>query len=539
MAKEILYAKDAREKMLFGVDKLADTVKVTIGPKGRNVILEKSYGSPLITNDGVTIAKEIELEDAYENMGAKLVQEVASRTNDQAGDGTTTATILAQAMIHEGVRAVDKGFNPVLVKQGMELASKEVSKKLLEKSRKIETNQDIASVASISSGHQDIGDIIAKAMEKVGNSGVISVDESKGFETELEIVEGMQYDKGYISPYMVSDTEKMEVVLENPYVLVTDQKVSSIKDILPLLEQIVKQNKPLLIIADDLENEVVSTLIVNKLRGTFNVVATKAPGFGDNQKEMLRDIAALTGATFYAKDLNMDLIELKIEDLGQAKKIVVTKDSTTILEGQGNKTSIEERVKIIKEHLNKATSDFDKKRLQERLGKLTDGVAILKVGATTETELKEKKLRIEDALNATKAAVEEGIVIGGGSILVSIYNELKGQLQDSNNDVQRGINIVLESLLQPIYQIAENAGYDGVEIVGKQKLAKDLIGFDAKTGEWVNMIEKGIIDPTKVTRKAVLNAASIASMFITSEAAVVNVKEEKPTVNMPMNPGMY
>ncbi|MGE4320983.1 MAG: chaperonin GroEL [Acholeplasmataceae bacterium] len=539
MAKDILYAKDAREKMLHGVDKLADTVKVTIGPKGRNVVLEKSYGSPLITNDGVTIAKEIELEDPYENMGAKLVQEVASRTNDQAGDGTTTATILAQAMIHEGVRSIDKGFNPVLVKQGMEMASKEVSKKLLEKTRKIETNQDIASVASISSGHPEIGEIIAKAMEKVGNSGVISVDESKGFETELEIVEGMQYDKGYISPYMISDTEKMEVALENTYVLVTDQKISTIKDILPLLEQVVKQNKPLFIIADDLENEVVSTLIVNKLRGTFNVVATKAPGFGDNQKEMLRDIASLTGATFYAKDLNMDLTELKIEDLGQAKKIVVTKDSTTILEGQGKKTSVEDRVKIIKEQLNKATSDFDKKRLQERLGKLTDGIAILKVGATTETELKEKKLRIEDALNATKAAVEEGIVIGGGSILVSIYNDLKGQLQDSNNDIQRGINIVLESLLQPIYQIAENAGYDGVEIVEKQKLAKDLIGFDAKTGEWGNMIEKGIIDPTKVTRQAVLNAASIASMFITSEAAVVNVKEEKPTVNMPMNPGMY
>jgi chaperonin GroEL len=539
MAKEIQYAKDAREKMLRGVDKLADTVKVTIGPKGRNVILEKSYGSPLITNDGVTIAKEIELADAYENMGAKLVQEVASRTNDQAGDGTTTATILAQAMIHEGVRSIDKGFNPVLVKQGMEMASKEVSKKLLEKTRKIETNQDIASVASISSGHPEIGEIIAKAMEKVGNSGVISVDESKGFETELEIVEGMQYDKGYISPYMVSDTEKMDVALENTYVLVTDQKISTIKDILPLLEQVVKQNKPLFIIADDLENEVVSTLIVNKLRGTFNVVATKAPGFGDNQKEMLRDIAALTGATFYAKDLNMDLTELKIEDLGQAKKIMVTKDSTTILEGQGKKTSVEERVKIIREQLNKATSDFDKKRLQERLGKLTDGVAILKVGATTETELKEKKLRIEDALNATKAAVEEGIVIGGGSILVSIYNDLKGQLQDSNNDIQRGINIVLESLLRPIYQIAENAGYDGVEIVEKQKLAKDLMGFDAKTGEWGNMIEKGIIDPTKVTRKAVLNAASIAAMFITSEAAVVNIKEEKSTPNVPMNPGMY
>lgn len=539
MAKDILYAKDAREKMLRGVDKLADTVKITVGPKGRNVILEKSYGSPLITNDGVTIAKEIDLEDQYENMGAKLVQEVASRTNDQAGDGTTTATILAQAMIHEAVRSIDKGFNPVLVKEGMERASKEVSKRLLEKTRTVDTNQDIASVASISSGHSEIGEIIAKAMEKVGKNGVISVDESKGFETELELVEGMQYDKGYISPYMVNDTEKMEVSLENAYVLVTDQKITTIKDILPLLEQVVKQNKPLFIIADDLENEVVSTLIVNKLRGTFNVVATKAPGFGDNQKEMLLDIATLTGATFYSKDLNMDLTELTIVDLGQAKKIIVTKDSTTILEGQGEKSSVEERISLIKQHLKKATSEYDTKRLKERLGKLTDGVAILKVGATTETELKEKKLRIEDALNATKAAVEEGIVIGGGSVLVSIYNELKGTLKDDDNDVQRGINIVLESLLQPIFQIAENAGYDGVEIVEQQKVADNLIGFDAKKGIWVNMIEAGIIDPTKVTRNAVLNAASIASLFITSEAAVVSKKEDKPITNRAMEPGIY
>jgi len=539
MAKDILYAKDAREKMLRGVDKLADTVKITVGPKGRNVILEKSYGSPLITNDGVTIAKEIDLEDQYENMGAKLVQEVASRTNDQAGDGTTTATILAQAMIHEAVRSIDKGFNPVLVKEGMERASKEVSKRLLEKTRTVDTNQDIASVASISSGHSEIGEIIAKAMEKVGKNGVISVDESKGFETELELVEGMQYDKGYISPYMVNDTEKMEVSLENAYVLVTDQKITTIKDILPLLEQVVKQNKPLFIIADDLENEVVSTLIVNKLRGTFNVVATKAPGFGDNQKETLLDIATLTGATFYSKDLNMDLTELTIVDLGQAKKIIVTKDSTTILEGQGEKSSVEERISLIKKRLKKATSEYDTKRLKERLGKLTDGVAILKVGATTETELKEKKLRIEDALNATKAAVEEGIVIGGGSVLVSIYNELKGTLKDDDNDVQRGINIVLESLLQPIFQIAENAGYDGVEIVEQQKVADNLIGFDAKKGIWVNMIEAGIIDPTKVTRNAVLNAASIASLFITSEAAVVSKKEDKPITNRAMEPGIY
>ncbi|MEC9485848.1 MAG: chaperonin GroEL [Candidatus Izemoplasma sp.] len=539
MAKQILYSRDAREKMLKGVDKLADTVKVTLGPKGRNVILEKSYGSPLITNDGVTIAKEIDFKDAYENMGAKLVQEVASKTNDQAGDGTTTATVLAQAVIHEGLRAVDKGANPVLLKEGMDLASKKISKLLLDKTRTLETSQDIASVASISSGSEEIGEIIAHAMDKVGRNGVINVDESKGFETELELVEGMQYDKGYISPYMVSDTEKMEVDLENAYILVTDQKISTIKDILPLLESVVESNKPLFIIADDIENEVVSTLIVNKLRGTFNVVATKAPGFGDNQKEMLMDIAALTGAKFYAKDLNMHIKDMSIEDLGTAKKIAVTKDSTTILEGAGNKKDIDERVKTIKERLNNASSDYNKKQLKERLGKLTDGVAMLKVGATTETELKEKKLRIEDALNATKAAVDEGIVIGGGSILIDIYNELKGTLTHDDLDTQKGINIVLESLLKPLYQIAENAGYDGIEIVEKQKTQKPNIGFNAKTGQWVNMLDAGIIDPTKVTRNAVLNASSIAAMFVTTEAAVVSIEEEKSTQTPPTNPGLY
>jgi len=537
MSKEIIYAKEARKRMLEGVDKLANTVKVTIGPKGRNVLLEKSYGSPLITNDGVTIAKEIELEDSYQNMGAKLVGEVASKTNDQAGDGTTTATVLAQAMIHEGIRQVDKGANPVLLKEGIQLASKEVSKLLLEKTRTLDSNHDIASVASISSGSEDIGQLIAKAMDKVGKAGVIRVDESKGFDTELELVEGMQYDKGYISPYMVNDRETMEVALDNAYILVTDHKIQTIKELLPLLEQVVEQNKPLFILADDLENDVVSTLIVNKLRGTFNVVATKAPGFGDNQKELLTDIATLTGATFYAKDLSMDLKDLTIDDLGQAKKIIVTKDSTTILEGQGEKKDIEERVSIIKEQLDRATSEFDQKRIRERLGKLTDGIAVLKVGATTETELKEKKLRIEDALNATKAAVEEGIVIGGGAILVAIYNQLKGQLQTENQDIQKGINIVLESLLSPTYQIAENAGYDGIEIVEKQKQAKKDVGFNAKTGEFVNMIKHGIIDPTKVTRNAVLNAASIAGMFITTEAAVVSIKEESS--QSPAMPPMY
>lgn len=537
MSKQVLFSKDARNKMLNGVDQLANTVKITLGPKGRNVILEKSYGAPLITNDGVTIAKEIELKDKYENMGAKLVQEVASKTNDAAGDGTTTATLLAQAMIHEGIRAVDRGANPVLLKEGIDKASKAVSSHILSHTRILETNQDIASVARVSSGSAEIGDIIAKAMDKVGKSGVISVDESKGFDTELELVEGLQYDKGYISPYMVSDREKMEVTLENAYVLVTDQKISTLKDILPVLEQVVEANKPLLLIADDLENEVTSTLIVNKLRGTFNVVATKAPGFGDNQKDMLTDIAYLTGANFYAKDLKMELKDMKLEDLGFAKKIIVTKDNTTILEGSGNKTLIEERVSEIRKQIENATSDYDKKRLNERLGKLTDGIAILKVGAVSEVELKEKKLRIEDALNATKAAVEEGIVVGGGASLVEAYNALKDALKDDNQDVQKGINIVLEALLKPIYQIAENAGFDGKEIMTLQMQAQKDMGFDAKAGAWVNMIEKGIIDPTKVTRSAVLNAASIAAMFITTEAAVVELPKEESS--SPQMPEMY
>ncbi|MFP4479061.1 MAG: chaperonin GroEL, partial [Candidatus Izemoplasmatales bacterium] len=457
---------------------------------------------------------------------------------DQAGDGTTTATVLAQAMIREGLRYIDKGVNPVLLKEGINQAAKEVSKRLLEKTRTLDSSQDIASIASISSGSQEIGDLIAKAMDKVGKNGVIQVDESKGFDTELELVEGMQYDKGYISPYMVTNREKMEVDLENTYVLLTDQKISTIKDILPILEQVIEENKPLLIVADDIENEVVSTLIVNKLRGTFNVVATKAPGFGDNQKDLLEDIATITNAKFIAKDLNMDLKDIQLEDLGVAKKVFVTKDSTTILEGTGKKDSIEKRVQTIKDQIENTSSDYDKKRLKERLGKLTDGIAILKVGATTETELKEKKLRIEDALNATKAAVEEGVVIGGGAILVDIYNELKGHLTVDDKDVQKGINIVLESLLSPTYQIAENSGYDGIDIVEELKKAKKDFGFNAKTGDFVNMIDTGIIDPTKVTRNAVLNAASIAGMFITTEAAVVTIKE-KNDESPAMNPNMY
>jgi chaperonin GroEL len=526
MSKKILYSATARNRMKNGVDKLADTLGVTLGPKGRNVVLEKSYGSPLITNDGVTIAKEIDFEDRYENMGAQLVKEVASKTNDQAGDGTTTATMLARSMIENGMEALDKGANPVFLREGIDKASKAVREKILEFSRTIDTSRDIASVATVSSGSSEVGDIIAKAMDKVGKNGVITVDESKGFETELEVVEGMQYDKGYISPYMVSDREKMNVELEDAYVLVTDQKIATIKDVLPVLEQVVEENKPLFIIASDIENEVVSTLVVNKLRGTFNVVATKAPSFGDNQKAMLADIATLTGATFYSKDLDMDIKEASTETLGLAKKIVVTKDSTTILEGGGNASAIEERVEEIRHKIENSENEHDVKKLRERLGKLTDGVAIIKVGATTETELKEKKLRIEDALNATKAAVEEGIVLGGGAVLVNAYNALKDSLKDETVDVQKGINIVLNALLKPIHIIAENAGYDGNEIVDMQKSAKKNMGFDAKKGQWVDMLKEGIIDPTKVTRNAVQNAASIAGMFITTEAAVVKSDDD-------------
>jgi chaperonin GroL len=539
MSKEIRYSKEARTAMLKGVDYLANAVKVTMGPKGRNVVLDKGYGSPLITNDGVTIAKEIELEDVFENMGAKLVYEVANNTNDVAGDGTTTATLLAQVMIQEGLKSVEKGVNPVLMREGIEIASKEVAKRLLEKSRKVDTNNDVASVATISSGSKEIGEIIASAMEKVGKDGVINVDESKGFDTELEIVEGLQYDKGYISPYMVSNREKMEIELENAYVLITDQKINTIQEILPILEKIMQASKPLLIIADDIESEVISTLIVNKLRGTFNVVATKAPGFGDNQKELLQDIAVMTGAVVYAKDLNQDLKEMELTDLGNASKIVVAKDSTTIIDGASDNEALISRKEEIKQHISHSTSDYDIKRYQERLAKLTNGVAVIKVGATTESELQEKKLRIEDALNATKAAVSEGIVIGGGAALVEIYNQLKIVLKDDNLDIQKGINIVLGALTAPVYQIAENAGFDGIDIVEQQKVSEVNIGFDAKNGQWVDMFERGIVDPTKVTRSAVLNAASISGLFITTEAAVGSVKDEEPVMPAGGMGGMY
>ena len=538
MAKEVRFSSDARKAMLKGVNTLADAVCITLGPKGRNVVLEKSYGSPLITNDGVTIAKEIELEDKFENMGAKLVYEVANNTNDVAGDGTTTATILARNMIVNGMKAVDKGCNPVLMREGIEYASKEVAKTILKNSRQVETSSDVASVATISAGSKEIGDLIAKAMDKVGRDGIINVDESNGFDDELEISEGMQYDKGYVSPYMVSDREKMTVELENPYVLVTNSKINNLQEILPVLEQVLKTNQPLLIIAEDYENEVISTLVLNKLRGTFNVVATKAPGFGDNQKEMLQDIAALTNAKFYNKDLNMKLEDLQLDELGTIKKVIVTKDNTTMIGANENNSELNARIEEIRSRIADTTNEHDRKQFQERLGKLTNGVATIKVGATTESELKEKKLRIEDALNATKAAVAEGIVIGGGACLVEAYKELKPVLKNDNVDVQKGINIVMESLLAPICQIAENAGYNSEDIVDMQKNADKNIGFDAKNGEWVDMFEKGIIDPTKVSRSALLNAASISALFITTEAGVAEIKSDEPAAPA-MAGGMY
>jgi len=538
MAKDVTFGKNARDLMLEGVDTLANTVKITLGPKGRNVVLDKGYGSPLITNDGVSIAREIELSDKYQNMAAKLVYEVANKTNDVAGDGTTTATLLAQSFIHKGVEYVEKGANPVLIRQGIEKAGRAVGDELLKISRPVNTNEDIESVATISAGDAEIGKIIAQAMEKVGKNGVISVDESKTSETTLSVVQGMQYDKGYMSPYMVTDRDKMTCELEDALVLVTDQKVSNINDILPLLQQVVDSHKPLLIIADDVDNDVMSTLIVNKLRGTFNVVCTKAPEFGDNQKNMLEDIAIMTGAKFYSKDLAMELKDATIEGLGSAKKITVTKDNTTIIDGAGEKTEIDNRINELTNQEANATSDYDKKKYASRIAKLSNGVAVIKVGAVTETELKDKKLRIEDALNATKAAVSEGIVIGGGAALIQVYNTLKGTLKDKNPDVNKGILAVIDSLSAPLYQIAANAGYEASDIVSKQKRLRNNIGFDAREGKWVDMFEAGIVDPTKVTRSAILNAASISALFVTTEAAVAEIKEDKPA-SQPAAPDMY
>ncbi|PHL03908.1 chaperonin GroEL [Enterococcus faecium] len=536
MAKELKFAEDARAAMLRGVDKLADTVKVTLGPKGRNVVLEKSYGSPLITNDGVTIAKEIELEDHFENMGAKLVSEVASKTNDIAGDGTTTATVLTQAIVHEGLKNVTAGANPLGIRRGIELATKAAVEELHNISTVVDSKEAIAQVAAVSSGSDKVGHLIADAMEKVGNDGVITIEESKGIETELDVVEGMQFDRGYLSQYMVTDNDKMEAVLENPYILITDKKISNIQDILPLLEQILQQSRPLLIIADDVDGEALPTLVLNKIRGTFNVVAVKAPGFGDRRKAMLEDIAILTGGTVITDDLGLELKDATIENLGNASKVVVDKDNTTIVEGSGEKEAIEARVQLIKNQIAETTSDFDREKLQERLAKLAGGVAVVKVGAATETELKELKLRIEDALNATRAAVEEGMVSGGGTALVNVISKVSAV--EAEGDVATGIKIVVRALEEPIRQIAENAGYEGSVIVDKLKNVELGTGFNAATGEWVNMVEAGIVDPTKVTRSALQNAASVSALLLTTEAVVADKPEPAAPAAPAMDPSM-
>ncbi len=524
MAKDIKFNEDARRAMLRGVDQLADAVKVTLGPKGRNVVLEKKFGSPLITNDGVTIAKEIELEDAFENMGAKLVSEVASKTNDVAGDGTTTATVLAQAMIQEGLKNVTAGANPVGVRKGIEKAVATAVEELHNISKQIEDKESIAQVASISSGDEEVGQLIAEAMERVGNDGVITIEESKGFTTELDVVEGMQFDRGYASPYMVTDSDKMEAILEDPYILITDKKITNIQEVLPLLEQVVQQSRPLLIIAEDVEGEALATLVVNKLRGTFNAVAVKAPGFGDRRKAMLEDIAILTGGEVITEDLGLDLKTASIQSLGRAAKVVVSKENTTIVEGSGDSANIASRVNQIRAQLEETTSEFDKEKLQERLAKLAGGVAVIKVGAATETELKERKLRIEDALNATRAAVEEGIVSGGGTALVNVYNKVAELALEG--DEATGASIVLRALEEPVRQIAENAGLEGAIVVERLKGEEIGIGFDAAKGEWVNMIDAGIVDPAKVTRSALQHAASVAAMFLTTEAVISDIPSE-------------
>ncbi|MBB3870339.1 chaperonin GroEL [Parageobacillus toebii NBRC 107807] len=532
MAKEIKFSEEARRAMLRGVDKLADAVKVTLGPKGRNVVLEKKFGSPLITNDGVTIAKEIELEDPFENMGAKLVAEVASKTNDVAGDGTTTATVLAQAMIREGLKNVTAGANPMGIRKGIEKAVAVAVEELKAISKPIKGKESIAQVAAISAADEEVGQLIAEAMERVGNDGVITLEESKGFTTELDVVEGMQFDRGYVSPYMITDTEKMEAVLENPYILITDKKISNIQDILPILEQVVQQGKPLLIIAEDIEGEALATLVVNKLRGTFTAVAVKAPGFGDRRKAMLEDIAILTGGEVISEELGRELKSATIASLGRASKVVVTKENTTIVDGAGDSERIKARINQIRAQLEETTSEFDREKLQERLAKLAGGVAVIKVGAATETELKERKLRIEDALNSTRAAVEEGIVAGGGTALMNVYNKVAAI--EAEGDEATGVKIVLRAIEEPVRQIAQNAGLEGSVIVERLKTEKPGIGFNAATGEWVDMIEAGIVDPTKVTRSALQNAASVAAMFLTTEAVVA----DKPEENKGGNAGM-
>lgn len=524
MAKEVRFNEDARQAMQRGVETLAKAVSVTLGPKGRNVILEKTFGTPLITNDGVTIAKEIELEDRFENMGAKLVAEVASKTNDVAGDGTTTATVLAAAMIKEGLKNVTAGANPMIVRQGIEKAVRVAVEELKAISKPINGKKSIAQVAAISSASNEIGELIAEAMEKVGNDGVITLEESRGFDTELEIVEGLQFDRGYLSPYMVTNGDRMEAELENPYILITDKKISTIQDILPILEQVMQTGKPLLIIADDIEGEALTTLVVNKLRGTLNLVAVKAPGFGDRRKAMLEDLAIVTNGQYITEELGLDLKTTDIASLGRATRVVVAKETTTIVNGNGDSKAIEARVGQIKKQMEETTSEFDREKLQERLAKLSGGVALIKVGAATETELKERKLRIEDALNSTRAAVEEGIVAGGGTALMNIYQAVAEI--EAEGDIKTGVNIVLRALEAPVRQIAENAGYEGAVVVERLKTEKRNIGFNAANGEWVDMLKKGIVDPTKVTRSALQNAASVSALFLTTEAAIADIPTE-------------
>ncbi|HEN4391410.1 TPA: chaperonin GroEL [Streptococcus agalactiae] len=536
MAKDIKFSADARSAMVRGVDILADTVKVTLGPKGRNVVLEKAFGSPLITNDGVTIAKEIELEDHFENMGAKLVSEVASKTNDIAGDGTTTATVLTQAIVREGLKNVTAGANPIGIRRGIETAVSAAVEELKEIAQPVSGKEAIAQVAAVSSRSEKVGEYISEAMERVGNDGVITIEESRGMETELEVVEGMQFDRGYLSQYMVTDNEKMVSELENPYILITDKKISNIQEILPLLEEVLKTNRPLLIIADDVDGEALPTLVLNKIRGTFNVVAVKAPGFGDRRKAMLEDIAILTGGTVVTEDLGLDLKDATMQVLGQSAKVTVDKGSTVIVEGAGDSSAIANRVAIIKSQMEATTSDFDREKLQERLAKLAGGVAVIKVGAATETELKEMKLRIEDALNATRAAVEEGIVSGGGTALVNVIEKVAAL--KLNGDEETGRNIVLRALEEPVRQIAYNAGYEGSVIIERLKQSEIGTGFNAANGEWVDMVTTGIIDPVKVTRSALQNAASVASLILTTEAVVANKPEPEAPTAPAMDPSM-
>ena len=530
MAKEIKYGAEARASLEAGVNQLADTVRVTLGPKGRNVVLDKSYGSPLITNDGVTIAKEIELEDAFENMGAQLVKEVATKTNDVAGDGTTTATVLAQAMINAGMKNIAAGANPIILRKGMKKATECAVEAIHSMSSKVNGKEQIAKVAAISAGDEKVGEMVADAMEKVSGDGVITIEESKTMQTELDLVEGMQFDKGYLSAYMCTDMEKMEAVLENPYILITDKKISNIQEILPVLETIVQSGAKLLIIAEDIEGEALTTLIVNKLRGTFNVVAVKAPGYGDRRKEMLKDIAILTGGQVISEELGLDLKEVTLQDMGRAKSVKVQKENTIIVDGAGNSDEIAARVAQIKTAIETTTSDFDKEKLQERLAKLAGGVAVIKVGAATEAEMKEAKLRMEDALAATKAAVEEGIIAGGGSAYIHASKKVKELADTLEGDEKTGAQIVLTALKAPLFHIAANAGLDGSVIVNKVYESEVGFGFDALKEEYVNMVEAGILDPSKVTRSALQNATSVASTFLTTESAVANIKEDTPAM---------